>query len=111
MGVPLAGRVRISDRFGKKIGKPLDVSATCGYNDTVEETKPFRGRIMATKTSEDLIDRLQAYEGELMARFNNFTEDTEEEEVDAVLEKLCIVQLRLMAVMPWQEHTKLLSQG
>lgn len=58
---------------------------------------------------KDLIDALQAYEGELIGRFNAFEEDDADYEVSEVLEKLCVVQMRLMAALAWRNQDGLLS--
>ena len=47
-------------------------------------------------TLKDLVDALQAYEGELIARYNAFDENTPEDEVDDTLETIALIQLRLM---------------
>lgn len=60
---------------------------------------------------KDLIDSLQAYESELIDRYNAFKEDADDAEVSEVLEKLCIVQMRLMAAVAWQKQAGLLSGG
>ena len=45
---------------------------------------------------KDFQDALEAYEGELIDRLNSFGDIVSDEEVTDVLEKLCIVQTRLM---------------
>jgi hypothetical protein len=48
------------------------------------------------KKKKKLIDALEAYEGQLIDRYNQFDENTPEEEVDDTLETIALIQLRLM---------------